>query len=61
MEKGVQLLIRSNVGYNIFGCGHYGIFNNLPAPKVHDVGGHASMKIGGIITKHFTDGRGFEF
>jgi hypothetical protein len=61
MEKGVQLPTSSNVGHKIFGGGHYGIFNNLPVPKVHDIGGHACMKIGDIMTQHFADGRGFEF
>ena len=44
-----------------FNGGHYGIFNNLPAPKVHDIGGHACMTSGNIIAQHFADGQGFEF
>ena len=61
MEKGVRLPTSSNGGHKIFGGGHYRIFNNLPAPKVYDMGGHACMKIGDMLTQHFADGRGFEF
>ena len=61
MEKGVRLTTNSNGGHRLFGGGRYGIFNNLPAPKVDDIGGHACMKIVDIITQHFADGQGFEF
>ena len=51
MGKGVRMPTNSNGGYKTFGGGHYGIFNNLPAPKFHDVGGHACMKMCDIITQ----------
>ena len=41
--------------------GKYGIFNNLPSASVHNVGGHACMKIGDVIAQHMAQGRGFEF
>jgi len=41
--------------------GQYGIFNNLPCPSVHHIGGHACMKIGDIISQHMAIGRGFLF
>ena len=41
--------------------GQYGIFNNLPSPSVHNVGGHACMKIGDVIAQHMAQGCGFEF
>ena len=41
--------------------GHFGIFNNLPSPNVHNIGGHACMKIGDVIAQHLAHGRGFEF
>ena len=41
--------------------GQHGIFNNLPSATVHDVGGHACMKIGDVIAQHMAQGRGFEF
>ena len=61
MDLGVRLPTNSNGGHKLFGGGHHGIFNNLPAPKVFDISGHACMKIGDILTQHFADGRGFEF
>ena len=61
MEKGDRLSTSSNDEYKIFGGGHYAILNNLPAPNVHDIGGHTCIRIGHIITQHFADGRGFEF
>ena len=61
MAKGVRLPTNSNGGYTLFGWGHYGIFNNLPAPINYDIGGHACMKIGNMITQYFADGRGFKF
>ena len=41
--------------------GKFGIFNNLPCPTVHDVGGHACMKIGDVLHHHFAQGRDFEY
>ena len=41
--------------------GQYGIFNNLPCPNIHTVGGHACMKIEDVIAQHMAQGRGFEF
>ena len=55
MEKGVRLPTNSNGGYKIFSGGHYGLFNNVPAPKVHVICGHACMKIDNIMTQHFAD------
>ena len=61
IDMGVCLPTNSNGGHKLFGGGHYGIFNNLPAPQVFDISGHACMKIGDVLTQHFADGRGFEF
>jgi len=41
--------------------GQHGIFNNLRSATVHDVGGHACMKIGDVIAQYMAQGRGFEF
>ena len=41
--------------------GRFGMFRNLPCPTVHDVGGHACMKIGDVLHHHFAQGRGFEY
>ena len=60
-RMGVRLPTNSNGGDKLFGGGHYGIFNYLTARKVYDIGGHACMKIGNILTQHFADGQGFEF
>ena len=61
MEKEARLPTHRNGGYKLFGGEQYGIFNYLPAPKVHDIGGYACMNIGNITTQHFAGGRGFEF
>jgi hypothetical protein len=45
----------------IYGSRLFGAFNNLPALKVYDVGGHVCTKICDIITQHSADRPGFEF
>ena len=41
--------------------GKFGIFNNLPCPTIHDVGGHACMRMQEVLAQHLAQGRGIDF
>ena len=61
MKTGVRLPTSRSEGKQMFGKEKKWTLNNLPCPKVHDIGGHASMKMLDILKQHFTEGRRFEF
>ena len=46
-----HIKVRQNQNDAVRTCleGQYGIFNNLPSPNVHNVGGHVCMKIDDVI------------
>ena len=49
MNSDIVVPSNSNEADNIFNNGKHGLFDNLPCPEVVDVGGHACMRVGGII------------
>jgi hypothetical protein len=60
-RQGLDYQTIQATGKKICGSGHYGIFNNIPAPEVYNVGGHMCMKIGVLFIQNLADGRGFNF
>ena len=61
MDKGIRLPTSQASGNRVYGNGEFGIFNNLPAPKVYIISGYECTKIGNIMTHNLADGQGFEF
>ena len=61
METGVQVPTCPSSAHKICGDSKYGVYDNLPCPQVYNVGGHAYMRIKGVLQHHFVEGRGYEF
>ena len=51
----------SKVAEREFLRGKHAMFQKLPCPEVHEIAGHACVKIGDTIALHLAEGKGCEF